>query len=100
MADLEIMHELFLKVRKLYQQKGGTSPEPILNLSWNYGPKGAEGAVKHIDPHYVAKEINGYTAKDIEVEDAKTKQKTVVAKAGEQLGSFAFLQNDGSTASG
>ena len=100
LPDLEIMHELFVKVRKLYKEKGGTFPEPILNLSWNYGPKGADGMIKHPDPHYVAKEINGYTAKDIEVEDPKTKAKTVVAKAGEQLGSFALLQDDGSTTSG
>jgi len=98
--DLDIMHLLFLKVQKLYKEKGGVFPEPILNLSWNYGPKGADGLIKHPDPHYVAKEINGYTAKDIEVEDAKTKQKSVVAKAGEQLGSFALLQDDGSTTCG
>ena len=100
LPDLEIIHELFLKVRKLYKEKGGAFPEPILNLSWNYGPKGPDGIIKHPDPHYVAKEINGYTAKDIEVEDPKTKVKTVVAKAGEQLGSFAFLQDDGSTTCG
>ena len=98
--DLEIIHELFLKVRKLYKEKGGTFPEPILNLSWNYGPKGPDGIAKEINPHYVAKEINGYTAKDIEVEDPKTKAKSVVAKTGEQLGSFAFLQDDGSTTCG
>jgi len=98
--DLDIMHELFMKVRKLYKEKGGAFPEPILNLSWNYGPKGADGTIKHPDSHYVVKEINGYTAKDIEVEDPKTKAKTVVAKAGEQLGSFAFLQDDGSTTCG
>jgi len=98
--DLDIMHELFLGVRKLYKEKGGTFPEPILNLSWNYGPKGPDGIAKQINSHYVAKEINGYTAKDIEVEDPKTKAKSVVAKAGEQLGSFAFLQDDGSTTCG
>jgi formate dehydrogenase major subunit len=100
LPDLDIIHELYLKVRKLYKEKGGTFPEPILNLSWNYGYKGPDGMIKHPDPHYVAKEINGYTAKDIEVEDAKTKVKTVVAKAGEQLGSFALLQDDGSTTCG
>ena len=100
LPDLDIIHELYLKVRKLYKEKGGTFPEPILNLSWNYGYKGPDGMIKHPDPHYVAKEINGYTAKDIEVEDAKTKVKTMVAKAGEQLGSFAFLQDDGSTTCG
>ena len=100
LPDLDIIHELYLKVRKLYKERGGTFPEPILNLSWNYGYKGPDGMIKHPDPHYVAKEINGYTAKDIEVEDAKTKVKTVVAKAGEQLGSFALLQDDGSTTCG
>jgi formate dehydrogenase major subunit len=98
--DLEIIHELFMKVRKLYQEKGGTFPEPILNLSWNYGFKGPDGMAHHINPHYVAREINGYTAKDIEVEDPKTKVKTVVVKAGQQLPSFAFLQDDGSTTCG
>ncbi len=99
-ADLEIMHELFMKIRKLYREKGGTFKEPILNLSWNYGPKGPEGTIKHIDSHYVAKEINGYTSRDIEVEDPKTKEKKVVAKAGELLGSFGLLKDDGSTTSG
>ena len=98
--DLEIMHELFLKVRKLYKEKGGIFPEPILNLSWNYGLKGPDGMVHHINPHFVAREINGYTVKDIEVEDPKTKAKTVVVKAGQQLPSFAFLQDDGSTTCG
>jgi len=98
--DLEIIHELFMKVRKLYQEKGGTFPEPILNLSWNYGPKNPDGTLKHIDAHYVAKEINGYTSKDIEVEDPKTKVKTLVVKAGQQVPSFAFLQADGSTTCG
>ncbi len=100
MPDLEIIHELFMKVRKLYKEKGGTFPEPLLNLSWNYGPIGPDGMVKHIDPHYVAREINGHTAKDIEVEDPKTKVKTVVVKAGQQIPSFAFLQDDGSTTCG
>jgi formate dehydrogenase major subunit len=100
LPDLEIMHELFMKVRKLYKEKGGVFPAPILNLSWNYGPKGSDGTIKHPSSHYVAKEINGYTEKDIEVEDPKTKMKRVVAKAGEQLGSFALLKDDGSTTSG
>jgi len=98
--DLEIIHELFMKVRKLYQEKGGTFPEPILNLSWNYGLKGPDGMAHHINPHFVAREINGYTARDIEVEDPKTKVKTVVVRAGQQLPSFAFLQDDGSTTCG
>ena len=31
------MNELFLKVRELYKKEGGKFPEPILNLTWNYG---------------------------------------------------------------
>jgi len=98
--DLDIMHELFMEVRHLYKEKGGVFPEPILNLSWNYGPVGPDGKIKHPDAHYVAKEINGYATQNIEVEDPKTKVKTVIAKAGEQMGSFALLKDDGSTASG
>jgi formate dehydrogenase major subunit len=98
--DLDIIHELYVKVAKLYKEKGGAFPEPILNLSWNIGPKGPDGTIKHPDSHYIAKEINGYTAKDIEVEDPKTKAKTVVAKAGERLAAFANLQDDGSTTCG
>jgi formate dehydrogenase major subunit len=98
--DLDIIHELFLKVQKLYKEKGGAFPEPILNLTWNYGSKGPDGVAHHINPHFVAREINGYTAKDIEVENPQTKAKTLVVKAGQQVPSFAFLQDDGSTTCG
>jgi formate dehydrogenase major subunit len=98
--DLDIIHELYVKVARLYREKEGVFPEPILNLSWNYGPKEPDGTIKHPDPHYVAKEINGYTAKDIEVEDPKTRTKSLAAKAGERLGGFALLQDDGSTTCG
>jgi formate dehydrogenase major subunit len=108
--DLEIIHELFQKVRALYKQDGGAFPDPIVNLSWNYGLKGPDGLIKHPDPHLVAKEINGYTEKDLEETPPKTPQKgpvpkpgepkKIVAKAGEQLGSFALLKDDGSTVSG
>jgi formate dehydrogenase major subunit len=98
--DLEIIHDLYKKVVKLYKEHGGVFPEPILNLSWNYSPPGPDGAASRPDAHYVAKEISGYTTKDIEVESPKTKAKSVAAKAGEQLGSFSLLQGDGSTISG
>jgi len=108
--DLEIIHELFQKVRALYKQEGGSFPDPIVNLSWNYGLKGPDGLIKHPDPHLIAKEINGYTEKDLEEEPPKTPQKIpvvkpgepkkIVAKAGEQLGSFALLKDDGSTVCG
>src|SRR5690606_17184428 len=32
----EIFARLFVKIRELYRQEGGTLPEPILNLHWPY----------------------------------------------------------------
>ena len=51
--DQEILAQIFLKVRDLYQKEGGKFPDPILNLTWNYtipqNPSLSE----------VAKELNG-----------------------------------------
>src|SRR5260370_5483068 len=51
--DQDIVAQIFLRVRQLYQKQGGKFPEPILNLTWPY-----------TDPQHpllaaVAKEING-----------------------------------------
>ena len=35
-ADQEIVARIFLKVRELYQQEGGTYPDPVRNLNWWY----------------------------------------------------------------
>jgi len=87
--DQAIVAEIFLKVRELYRKEGGKFPDPILNLTWNY-----------TDPHNpalaeVAKEINGKALADIT--DPKLNQ---TIKAGQQLPSFAWLHDDGSTACG
>ncbi len=34
--DQEILAQIFLKVRELYQKEGGKFPDPILNLTWTY----------------------------------------------------------------
>ncbi|MFP4035385.1 MAG: molybdopterin dinucleotide binding domain-containing protein, partial [Desulfovermiculus sp.] len=91
--DGEIINELYFRVKRLYEQEDGATPEPILNLSWEYGKKDAKGKVKEIDTHAVAKEINGYFLKDTEVEGKRYKKGTLVP-------SFALLQDDGSTSSG
>ena len=85
--DGEIISELYLRIKKLYEKKGGAFPEPITKLSWEYGSK------KEINTHLVAKEINGYFLKDKEV-------KGKMYKKGSLVPSFAFLQDDGSTSSG
>ena len=74
--DLWIMTQLLTKLQALYAG-GGTFPEPITKLGWDYGD------VSHPDPVLVAKEINGY--------DYGT---------GKQLVSFGKLKWDGSTCSG
>jgi len=90
-TDIDIMAELFLKIRELYRQAGGAFPEPILNLHWPYRVPEEPG------PDELAKEMNGYASADLS--DPKDPGKVLV-KAGQQLSSFAQLRDDGSTASG
>src|SRR5690606_6122956 len=90
-TDIDIMAELFLKMRELYRHEGGALPDPILNLHWPYRIPEAPSAEE------LAKEYNGYALTDII--DPKDPGK-VLAKAGQQLSSFAQLRDDGSTACG
>ena len=87
--DQEILARIFLKVRELYQKEGGKFPDPVLNATWSYtnphNPSLAE----------VAREINGRALAD--VTDTKLNQ---TIKAGQQAPGFAWLRDDGSTASG
>jgi formate dehydrogenase-N, alpha subunit len=89
-SDLWIIDQFAKGMKKAYA-KGGTFPEPITKLSWNYGT-GEEPEV-----HLVAKEINGYFTKDMKIVD---KDKTLEFKAGDQVPMFKYLQDDGSTVSG
>ena len=65
MPDAEIMNELYFRVKKLYQKEKGAFPDPIVNLTWEYGEKDEHGKVKHLDVHKVAMEINGYYLDDV-----------------------------------
>ena len=96
--DAEIINELYFKVKELYKKEGGAYPDPIVNLSWEYGEQDAAGKVKHVDTHAVAKEINGYYLED--VYDTKVDPPELIGKKGDLVKSFAFLQADGSTSSG
>jgi formate dehydrogenase major subunit len=64
-----------MKLKELYATEGGEYPDPISNLTWDYG--------EEPDVHKVAKEINGY---DLET--------------GQLLPSFTKLKSDGTTSSG
>ena len=83
--DLEIVSELYLKVKELYEAEGGANPEQITKLNWDY--MNAEG---HLDITKVALGINGYV-----IDPA-----TGGPKGGVGLASFANLQADGTTACG
>ncbi|MBE9550765.1 MAG: formate dehydrogenase, partial [Proteobacteria bacterium] len=93
LPDSDIVSELFYKVKELYEKKGGPLKEAITKMTWDYGPKGADGKIKHVDTHMVAKEINGYFLEDKTVKGKLFKKGTLVP-------SFAYLQDDGSTSSG
>ncbi|WP_085316920.1 formate dehydrogenase-N subunit alpha [Derxia lacustris] len=89
-ADTEIVAELFIKLRELYQAEGGAFPDPLLNLAWPYRD------AKNPLPEELAKELNGRALADIVDPKDATK---FLAKKGEQLPGFAVLQDDGSTMS-
>ena len=87
--DQDILAQIFMRVRDLYQSEGGKFPDPILNVRWPY--------TKPLNPSLseVAREINGQAIG--EVTDPVTGQ---VVKAGQQLPGFAFLRDDGTTLCG
>jgi formate dehydrogenase major subunit len=91
--DGDIIYELMLKIRELYQKEGGAFPEPILGL--NTGDWGDGHA---FDPHKVARLINGYYLKDVTVKNPDGSE--TVLKAGTQVAAFPALKDDGSTCSG
>lgn len=75
-SDLWYANRLGLELKKLYQgDSKAVFPDPIVQLSWNYGADP--------DVHLVAKEINGYTVAD-----------------KKQVLNFLGLKDDGSTACG
>ena len=87
--DQDILAQIFLKIRELYQKEGGKFPDPILKASWTYT------LPAHPSLSEVAKEINGKTLADF------TDEKTGVSlKAGQQLPGFALLHDDGTTMCG
>ena len=90
-TDIDIMAELFVRLRAMYRKDGGAFPDPVVNLNWSYKVPHMPGADE------LAKEYNGKALVDLTDPKDPTK---VLVKAGEQLSSFAQLRDDGTTASG
>ena len=87
-TDGDMIVELTRRVKNLYAKEGGVYSEPILNLSNELWEKNGK-----YDPHKVAKLVNGYFLENTTVNGKNF-------KAGDQVPSFAYLTNDGATASG
>ncbi len=77
-SDLWIVNEMFKKLQALYESEGGTVPEQITRMHWDY-----DGADGEIDIVKVCMELNGYNT-----------------RTGELVTNFVGLQDDGSTACG
>ncbi|EKT61370.1 formate dehydrogenase-O major subunit [Providencia sneebia DSM 19967] len=88
-SDGEILSGIYHRIRKLYETEGGATPEPVLNMTWNYFDR------DNPTPEEVAKENNGYALVDLKDTDGN-----VIVKKGELLSSFAQLRDDGTTSSG
>ena len=86
--DMWITNQIMRAVRDLYAREGGTFPEPIVNLTWDYG-----GGTP--DAEAVAREISGTALADLKGKDGK-----VIVPAGKQVKNFTQLRDDGSTAAG
>jgi formate dehydrogenase major subunit len=96
-GDAEIIADLYLRIRRLYEKDGGAFPDPIVKLTWPYKIPHSPSAEE------LAMEYNGKALTDVlappDPKDPNAPPK-VLAKAGEQLSGFGLLRDDGSTASG
>lgn len=93
-SDIEIMARLYQRIRALYEEEGGTFPDPIVDLYWPYAVPDSPSAAE------LAKEMNGRALVDLVEEIDPSQPVRVLRKAGEQLSGFGELRDDGSTLAG
>ena len=81
-SDLQIAYKMFKRLQELYEEEGGTAPEPITKLTWaeDYGSDYDEDQV---DLDKVCQKVNGFNIYD-----------------GSLVENFVSLEDDGSTACG
>ena len=58
-TDVDILADLFLRLRKLYQDQGGAGAEPLLAVDWSYADPAAPTAEE------LLKELNGKALADV-----------------------------------
>ena len=90
-TDIAIMSALHLRLKKLYETEGGKFPDPITKLYWPYTQPA------HPSSEEIAKEYNGRALVDLYDPKDPTK---LIRKAGEQLGGFGEMRDDGTTLGG
>lgn len=90
-GDVEIIADIFHRVKTAYLKDGGAFPDPIVKLTWPYKIPHSPSVQE------LAMEYNGKALAD--VLDPKDPTKVLV-KAGEQVPGFGVLRDDGSTSSG
>jgi formate dehydrogenase major subunit len=88
-ADQRIIGDLFLRIRELYAQEGGTFPDPVRSLNWWYSNPTSP------DLDEVSREINGWALEDLRAADG-----SIAVRRGEQLSRFLDTRADGTTLSG
>ena len=86
LPDLDILGELHMMLKEMYEKEGGTAPEPITKLAWHYKKPNAP------TPEEMAKESNGYALADLTDSDGN-----IIRKKGELLDGFSQLRDDGTT---
>lgn len=87
-TDIDIIADLFLRLRDKYQKGGGKGAKPILATDWQYKDPA------HPTADELLRELNGRALVDLKDPTDATK---VLVKGGQQLASFAQMRDDGST---
>ncbi len=88
-TDLDILDQVFKRVRALYQNSTDPKDTPILSAIWDYGEKA--------DYLEVLKEISGKVWQD---RDVKVVDREIALRKGHQVPNVRALQADGSTSAG
>lgn len=85
-TDTEILSDLFVRMRKMYEKDGGKGKDAILAVDWSYKDP------LHPTVEELLTELNGKALVDLKDADGK-----VVRAAGQRLASFGEMRDDGST---